>query len=358
MKWSSSAISVITDANRRSSSVVKVRFTCISKPSRQLLNGRIWPGHEWQRGHGDTHQTIARSRPNHHPSEANMQNTLFALRQIGVISLIALCIALPTDAELVMIWTLSEFQPNIAAGGRANSIAVNPGNARDLCGFRNGWRFRSNQARPGPTWVRSHLRDGDDRVRPGESERPHRYRRRRLRRSNLGGIWRSVDGGTTWTHVPNPPAPAGISDRFSAGAVSIAPDTGKIFVATSFGISYSSDQGATWNTSQPFAAQRVASLVALPGDLILAGGASGVKRSLTAGSLGSGPALVPAASLARRLRPFPVRGRTCLRRELGHQPFRNRRQRRRMGKSPALPRGRFMWGYCLHQGNADPLLQG
>ena len=98
-----------------------------------------------------------------------------------------------------------------------------------------------------------------------------------------GGIWRSTDGGATWTHVANPTLPPGAA-RFSAGELSIAPDTGDIYTATSVGIAHSVDHGASWTSTSPFGGYLATSVVAQSGSLVLAGTYYGIARSTDAGA--------------------------------------------------------------------------
>ena len=69
-----------------------------------------------------------------------------------------------------------------------------------------------------------------------------------------GIVVKSTDHGSTWTTSPldayyHPDAPSG-----SAEAKSIAIDgTGKIYVATAYGVSVSGDMGESWTALTPFA---------------------------------------------------------------------------------------------------------
>jgi photosystem II stability/assembly factor-like uncharacterized protein len=85
-----------------------------------------------------------------------------------------------------------------------------------------------------------------------------------------GGIWRSSDGGITWSHIANPVPPPGAAWRFKANEISIAPDTGDIYVATSFGVSKSTDQGLTWILELPFDGFEASSVAAQVGGLVIA----------------------------------------------------------------------------------------
>ena len=204
-----------------------------------------------------------------------------------VVTLAWLALA-PRVLAFPLTWSLKEFQPNIPNGGRANAIAVNPTNSNVmLVASETGGLFRT--ADGGITWthVDSFLPYGMGAVTyltadpniviatAGEG----------FLTANAGGIWRSTDAGASWAHAADPPPPPGMPARFSGGEISVAPDSGRIFVATNYGLSISADNGATWTTSRPFPSSGAASVLALPGNLVLAGATwAGVKRSIDGGA--------------------------------------------------------------------------
>jgi photosystem II stability/assembly factor-like uncharacterized protein len=179
--------------------------------------------------------------------------------------------ALPAQSQPSQIdWTLEEFQPNVPYGGRADTIAVNPSDNRIMfVASESGGLFKTTDG--GTRW--SHvdtlgayytsavafvtsdilLATATDRFSVG---------------NDGGGIWRSSDGGVTWSHIPSPSPSHFPGQRFDAREISIAPDTGDIYVATSFGVVKSSDQGKSWTVSFNFAAISVA---AQSGNLVIAG---------------------------------------------------------------------------------------
>ena len=181
--------------------------------------------------------------------------------------------ALPAQSQPSPIdWTLEEFQPNVPYGGRADTIAVNPSDNRIMfVASESGGLFKTTDG--GTHW--SHvdtlgayytsavayvtsdilLATATDRFSVGNEG---------------GGIWRSSDGGVTWSHIPSPSLGGPRDLRFDAREISIAPDTGDIFVATSYGVAKSSDQGASWIVRGPinFAAISVS---AQSGNLVIAG---------------------------------------------------------------------------------------
>jgi len=220
--------------------------------------------------------------------------------------LMALLVPLGLASATTMTWTLAEYQPNVAEGGRGNTIAVHPTNNNVmLVASQSGGLFRTVDG--GSTWnhvdsfipyalgavvylpanpdivIATANRDHDD-----------------FAVANGGGIWRSTNGGSDWIQIPHPPAPTGSTVRFSAGEISIAPDTGAIYVATSYGISISVDQGATWTTSNPFGSRRVSSVLALSRNRVLAGhdyNWLGIRRSLDGGA-SWGPSITGAGGIS------------------------------------------------------------
>jgi photosystem II stability/assembly factor-like uncharacterized protein len=121
-------------------------------------------------------------------------------------------------------------------------------------------------------------------------------------KSNQGGIWRSADEGETWSPVlwlnpatgqPGPTplsAPPGLSDQYSAFEISIAPDTHKIYVASSAGIEIGTPDGTTWSHHDlGVAAPEAFTVLALTeespgaGNRVIAGGEAGIWRSTNGG---------------------------------------------------------------------------
>ncbi len=208
-------------------------------------------------------------------------------RIYNTVAVLALVTLASAAQAFPITWQLTAFQPNIPNGGRANTITVHPSDSRVMIvASESGGLFRTGDE--GITWAHidsltpyamgavAYVLTDPNIVIATASEG--------FLTQNAGGIWRSTDGGSTWAHIPDPPAPPGLSSRFSAGEISIAPDTGKIFIATSYGVSISADNGTTWTTSQPFPFSSANSVLALPGDLVLAGATwAGIKRSTDGG---------------------------------------------------------------------------
>ena len=185
-------------------------------------------------------------------------------------------------------WVLSEFQPDINPGGRPNTIAVNPANNDIIIvASESGGLFRSMNR--GRNW--SHVDSlpafstGAVAFVPADPNVVIATTGEDFKVANGGGIWRSTDGGASWTQLPSPAAPPVVTDRFGAGEISIAPDTGNIFVATPYGVSISTDRGATWTLVDAVGGgdHRVFSVLAQNGNHVLAGASAGVRRSTDGG---------------------------------------------------------------------------
>ncbi len=191
-------------------------------------------------------------------------------------------------------WKLSEFQPDIRNGGRANTIAVNPAdNNNILVASESGGLFRSSDR--GLNWhhIDSLPEFSTNAVTfvPGHAGVVIATVNDDFRTASGGGIWRSTDNSVTWSRISVPGAPA----RPSAYEISIAPDSGTIFAGLSSGIAISTDQGATWTRANPFAGtdERVFSVVAQSGGHVLAAGPAGIRRSTDSGATWSSPSNNP-----------------------------------------------------------------
>jgi photosystem II stability/assembly factor-like uncharacterized protein len=121
------------------------------------------------------------------------------------------------------------------------------------------------------------------------------------------GIWRSTDGGTTWSIPAGSRMPPSnrCPDVVQAFGIAFDPDdTGKVYVGTDCGIATSSDAGVSWGhaaldpTRAPGARKlqnRVTAVMAVPGGLVVAAGRDGVWRSTDSGSTWSRSTTGPAS---------------------------------------------------------------
>lgn len=211
------------------------------------------------------------------PPPAHLLSRLSAL---GILLPALLC---PTPApakSFLWTWSLSEFQPDIPNGGRANSIAIDPTNDNhQWVASESGGVFESSDR--GVNW--RHI-DAISAYNLGEITYLPNHPATLLltaeddfsATNEKGGLWRSDDAGVNWTHLP-PLAVQGVGRRFAASDIAVAPDTGKIYVATTLGVAVSADNGQTWSLIDPFGpisvTRHVTSVVALSGGtLIVASG--------------------------------------------------------------------------------------
>lgn len=190
-------------------------------------------------------------------------------------------------AKYYTSWTFGENQPNIKQGGRADTIAVNPlDNNKIIVATESGGLFRSNDR--GTKW--SHVDSLPCFLTQAVVYLPSNPNivlvstEADFKTNNGGGLWRSTDEGATWTQaVLN--LPPGNTARLSGNEISIAPDTGKIFLATSEGVFSSTDSGLTWSFSNVFTTnKKVVSILALSGGRVIAGGSDGLRRSFDGGT--------------------------------------------------------------------------
>ncbi len=190
-----------------------------------------------------------------------------------------------------------KFQPNVPEGGRAQSLSVNLNDNNTLIvASETGGLFRTNNG--GKTW--SHLNSLRSYLGRDVAYAPHDHQtviattggRFRI---NETGIWRSIDGGTTWT-IPNGsrlPASSRCADIISAHGISFAPDTSRLFVGTDCGLAISDDLGQSWthivlDPTQPANADktqnRVLSVLAQAGGKVIVAGEDGIWRSQDSGA--------------------------------------------------------------------------
>ena len=188
-------------------------------------------------------------------------------------------------------WRLAEFQPSIPNGGRANTIAAHPTDAsRYIVASETGGLFASTDG--GLTWHHvdtfSPFTPNAVAFVPADPSIVIASAGDDFSTAGSGGVWRSTDGGASWVQVAIARPPSIPADRLSAFEISFAPDTGDIFVGSTWGVLISHDRGASWTVSSVFTStyppfRTVVSVLAMPGGLVLAGGSLGLKRSTNSG---------------------------------------------------------------------------
>ena len=87
-----------------------------------------------------------------------------------------------------------------------------------------------------------------------------------LHTKNMSGIWRSTDAGVTWKQPPTA-VPAG--GPTNAYAIAFSPDSNHVYVGTDAGLAVSSDLGATWTYVDPSPSSGgVLAVAAQPGGIV------------------------------------------------------------------------------------------
>ncbi|CAJ5232921.1 glycosyl hydrolase [Burkholderia pseudomallei] len=209
-----------------------------------------------------------------------------AYRLIGYpLALLALLVfADSAIAEVHLAWTFAEAQPDVREGGRANSIAVDPFDSTHIIVASEGGGLFQSRDR-GVNW--RHVPDFPLYKTAAVSFHPQRQGMVIATAGDTfgavdrGGIYVSTNGGWTWHLAVG--APLNAADRFSASAITIAPDNGEIFVATSLGLSASADGGGSWRSISTGGGGAVA-VVALGNNVLLAGDSGATRVSPDGGA--------------------------------------------------------------------------
>lgn len=179
------------------------------------------------------------------------------------------CLLLAAAGRAQLTVTIKDINPNQsnnsdpdgASGGRVNHVRVDQSNAARLFAASEwGGLFRSTDG--GLTW--SHL-DGhvptatwDVKVDPANSNKVYATSFYDGRVNSQSGINVSSDGGNTWTHPASATPPAGFCTtttrrtELAAFGISIDPaNPSHVFIGTNCGLAISLDAGATWTFVDP-----------------------------------------------------------------------------------------------------------
>jgi photosystem II stability/assembly factor-like uncharacterized protein len=182
---------------------------------------------------------------------------------------------------------LYEFQPNIVWGGRIVALSKDPFNDNKIIAAApSGGIFIS--ASKGQYWdhvnlpafemvdVKHSLINSNVVIATSLKDLK--------RKDNGGGIWRSEDGGKSWTKPPSSIAIKGMSIRISDGyGISFQPGhSANVFVGTEYGIAISNDNGATWKYNNFL--DTVYAVIANAGGVVVATTSKGLFRSEDAGT--------------------------------------------------------------------------
>jgi Abnormal spindle-like microcephaly-assoc'd, ASPM-SPD-2-Hydin len=162
--------------------------------------------------------------------------------------------------------TLDASDPDGASGGRVNGLASDPNNNRVFYAASEwGGLYKSTDG--GLTWTRlnNHMPTvtWDVEVSPADSNRIFATSFYDGRVASRSGINVSTDGGVTWTHPATSVPPAGRCleaarrDEPAAFGISVDPSNPQnVYVGTNCGLAISNDGGTTWRYVDPTPANR------------------------------------------------------------------------------------------------------
>ena len=140
-------------------------------------------------------------------------------------------------------------QPNIANGGRAVAITVKPGDSTNIVvASETGGLFRTTNR--GVDWQQvsgsTTFGYADVTYVPSQPTTLIAAAQQDMRTVSGGGIWRSTDGGNSWSRATITPPTSDCTNTLSAYAVSSEAGSGRLWTGTLCGVAYSNDSGATW----------------------------------------------------------------------------------------------------------------
>jgi photosystem II stability/assembly factor-like uncharacterized protein len=193
--------------------------------------------------------------------------------------------------------SLSFFQPDVEEGGRAVAITVHPSNEqRMIVASETGGLFQTTDG--GAYWTRleglQKIQVFDVKYAPQNGNIVIAAAREDFNLLQKGCIWRSTDGGMTWSAPEGalPPSGQRCGTEVSAYSVSFESGTNRVYVATDCGVAISDDLGVSWrhvvpNPNTAIAADkmqdRVWSVLAQEGGQLNIAAVNGIYASLDRG---------------------------------------------------------------------------
>lgn len=164
-----------------------------------------------------------------------------------------LCVDIPVDPAVFTTGKTEPFQPNVRWGGRAAAVDISSAGTM-IAATDSGGVFRSETS--GASWEHIEGLDAfrmrDIRFAPANPAIVLATASATSHVTNRGGIYRSVDGGRTFSRPPSqdgaPCGPLRLNGESIAWAGAQDP---RVVVATNCGVAFSDDYGATWSFVGP-----------------------------------------------------------------------------------------------------------
>ena len=207
------------------------------------------------------------------------------------------------QARAIAPAAVSEFQPNIKWGGRSVAVDVAPGqNQVGLVATESGGLFKTANA--GGSW--SHVdgllpfRMSDVKYAPSNGSVVIATTWQNSDTLNKGGIYRSTDGGSSWTKATlagNTPI-CGAGNFFGNG-IAFEPGANNVYVGNACGLAVSPDLGANWTLTTLPSGKQVQAVVAQSGGIINLCANDGLYRYTNTGGVltrTNGPVTLPGGS--------------------------------------------------------------
>lgn len=165
------------------------------------------------------------------------------IRSFGPLAVVSLIVTLCGCTKV------NPLQPNISNGGRAVAIAVKPGDSTHIVvASETGGLFRTTNR--GVDWKQvsgaTNFGYADVLYVPSQGDTIVAAAQQDMRTVSGGGIWRSTDGGSSWTKSGITPPTADCTNNLGAFAVAAEAGGSRLWAGTVCGLASSNDKGASW----------------------------------------------------------------------------------------------------------------
>jgi photosystem II stability/assembly factor-like uncharacterized protein len=212
--------------------------------------------------------------------------------------------------------TIDEFPPSLlwvgtqAFQGRAVAVSVNPDDPNEaIVASESGGLFKTTNH--GTNWTHLdnlpmfRMRDVKyGPLIPGSGRLVMASGWADSHTDNRGGIWRSTDGGTTWSKPAS--SNPGCSSYAGTWAIALQPGADSVFVGTDCGLAISRDYGATWTHTVPPGAGLIKGVVCPTSGVVDICGDNGHQRSTNNGVSFNSPTGSPVGNQPHCLAFSPV----------------------------------------------------